>query len=85
MTKPADIPQGVWDAAMAFDSGLFSGHRGLYVDDAARLIMAERERCAKLAEGWSVPTQPMHERTKVWRTWEISDAIAAAIRADGQP
>ncbi len=47
--KPADIPADVWKAAEAFDAGLFSGHRGLYLEDFARAILAERERCAEQA------------------------------------
>lgn len=44
--KPADIPQDVWKAAHA----VFSASIGDGPEPIARAIMAERERCAEVAE-----------------------------------
>lgn len=56
--KPDDIPQDVWDVAEAVRGRVFNAMHdddGRLTDndpaeDIARAIMAERERCAKIAE-----------------------------------
>lgn len=60
MSKPADIPQDVWNAAeTAFDlmlcncieaSGTSKQFRIDSIEPHARAILAERERCAKVCE-----------------------------------
>lgn len=42
MTRPADIPQDIWDAANATNHILLPSG----VEKIARAILAERERCA---------------------------------------
>ena len=45
MSHPTDIPSDIWDAAVAA-----THYEGVTLDEAiARAIMAERERCAKIA------------------------------------
>lgn len=59
MTKPDDIPQDVWEAASDAHHELTNSHAANETI-IARTIMAERERCASMAErigkkwGWSV-------------------------------
>lgn len=43
MSKPEDIPQDVWEAAGTIINGA-----GNWREDLSRLILAERERCAKV-------------------------------------
>lgn len=60
MTKPADIDQATWDKAeSAFDlmlcncieaSGTTERLRADSIEPLARAILAERERCAKIAD-----------------------------------
>jgi len=48
MQKPDDIPQDVWETAQ---SSIAEGMRSTNIPEAvARAILAERERCAKVAE-----------------------------------
>ncbi|MFD1944691.1 hypothetical protein [Paradevosia shaoguanensis] len=48
MTKPDDIPQDVWETAQ---SSIAEGMRSTNIPEAvSRAILAERERCAKVAE-----------------------------------
>jgi hypothetical protein len=41
----------------------------------------ERERCALVAQNWRPAPMPPMEIRGSWRTWEVSDSIASAIRA----
>jgi hypothetical protein len=45
-----DIPQDVWDAALELWGVLFT-NRPSDIEEIARAILAERERCANIAEG----------------------------------
>lgn len=52
MTKPDDIPQDVWDAAVAVGDLIPNGDGDavtVCTGDIARAILAEREACASLA------------------------------------
>lgn len=77
MEKPDYISREAWNAALVVDAGLLSGHRGLYVDDIARAIMAavaeERNECA--GRILSQRYVPLDMRTQ----------LAAAIRKRGEP
>ncbi|TBW33579.1 hypothetical protein EYW49_20065 [Siculibacillus lacustris] len=67
-----DIPEDVMRAARAVAKGMFDP---IDVEEIARAILAERERCAKIAEGWEATMR---------RGQYIDDAlksVAAAIRA----
>lgn len=105
MSKPDDIPKDVWDATDVIAEPLLGRHERGWVmwplvwparEIAARAVMAERERCAKIAEG-----QTYKERYRTWAWWlplrdgtrgnvsqqsemaRHADDIAAAIR-EGQ-
>ena len=50
MNRSEDIPQDVWDAAEAVETDINGPDHSAYSHAAiARAIMAERERCARLA------------------------------------
>lgn len=77
---PADIPQDVWDAAAKVDippamSGPYNW-RAVLREAIARAILAERERCAKIAEGF--------DRNRDWVPGSIFDRlyreVATSIR-----
>lgn len=56
MNKPDDIPQDVWDdAERRLGDRFLLGARDAAVEIIARAIMAERERCAKVAEDYDGP------------------------------
>lgn len=74
MSKPDDIPQDVWDEGVKeaqhfvqwLDAGNSTGSLSPHAveglaDSIARAIMAERERCAKVAEIWRTVI-PMWDR-----------------------
>jgi hypothetical protein len=49
--KPDTIPQDVWDAALSVVDAIDGlGYAKIHTDKVARAILAERERCADLAE-----------------------------------
>lgn len=52
MSRPEDIPQDVWDRAAFAVCGFLAVNRVSFapVERTARAILAERERCAKVAE-----------------------------------
>lgn len=50
MTKPDDIPQDVWETAALCWNTMPSGASDAGTAYIARAILAERERCAKVAE-----------------------------------
>jgi hypothetical protein len=89
-TKPDDIPQDVWDAALQV---MREHHRGTtarsqaewdrYAIIGARGIMAERDRCARIAESWTEAQQPIVERSKTYSLHDVADEIAASIRKGG--
>lgn len=73
MSRPQDIPESVWEEAERwFDIAVSpSAEPRVYrpaVDSIARAILAERERCAKIADAFA------HRDT--------GREIAAAIRGD---
>lgn len=72
MTKPDDIPQDIWDAAIKSVRSAWR-RKSNAAEGCARAIMAEREACALVAENYfsgnPFPT--------------TSGAIAAAIRNRG--
>jgi hypothetical protein len=96
MTKPDNIPQDVWSAAEdAFDtllcndiraSGTSEQFRIDSITPVARAILAERERCAKMADA---------ERDRHWLNYQnggqnrdlfyttAAENVAAAIRNGG--
>jgi hypothetical protein len=82
MSRPDDIPQDVWDAA---ERAYVHDDYFEQVEMTARAILAERERCAKVAE--ILPKCAMtnsHNATPEF-TFSIgaaaqASAIAAAIR-----
>lgn len=85
MAKPDDIPQDVWEAAFTahFNEPLTDKTEaammpldGLMVRQTARAIIAERERCSKIAED---DRAPYHGKPKSIAR-ETSLAIAQAIR-----
>lgn len=89
MTKPDDIPQDVWDAAEdAFDtllcndiqaSGTAAQFRIDSITPVARAILAERERCARLAD----PVEPRgdwHASAYEKQAYDLRVNIAASIR-----
>lgn len=53
MTRPTDIPQGVWDAALRLvrdsyiKTDMVDGDEEILAADVARSVMAEREACAE--------------------------------------
>ena len=79
--KPDDIPQDVWDAGedhLRRYSYLLSS-----TEIVARAILAERERCAKIAGGY-VPLQIRAISADADRvTPKVAADIAAAIRKGG--
>lgn len=89
MSRPEDIPQDIWDKAIEIDCGFLSGHRGLYVEDIARAIMAakaeEREAIqALLAHGAPhSPRRYIYDNTADRRIWAC-DQLDAAIRKRGE-
>lgn len=86
--KPDDIPEDVWEVAEnSLDlmlcncigaSGSTEQLRADSISDLSRAIMAERERCAKIAEGF--------EQTRDWVPGSLYDTlrreVAAAIRQE---
>lgn len=81
--KPDDIPQDVWDAASAVYAQLTvdvgEWHDKVHI---ARAILAERERCAKLAEREGVyPELNVAGGGPEW--YRHAQRIAAAIRKGG--
>ena len=51
MTRPSDVSQEAWDAASAVvgpPDGI--GYAKVFTESIARAIMAETERCAKIAD-----------------------------------
>lgn len=50
-----DFPADVLATAQTIDAGFFTGHRGMYVEDIARAILAERERINALIEKKAQP------------------------------
>lgn len=76
MTKPDDIPQNVWDVAhgiaMDLPARIQTVHRAFAASVIARAILAERERCAKIARSFD-------DRTDILK---ISGyGVSAAIRS----
>lgn len=84
MTKPDDIPQDVWDAAVAEVTG---DDTRLSLVVISRAILAERERCAKVADA---------ERDRHWLNYQngghnldlfyttAAENVGAAIRKGAQ-
>lgn len=79
MSKPYDIPQDIWDTAYEalhplikeqYKTSPFSmtQHLGM-----ARAILAERERCARLAETRSPDDDSLD--------WQVRQQVAKTIRA----
>lgn len=82
MAKPDDIPQDVWDAAsevVGTIDGL--GYAKVHTDKIARAILAERERCAEIAETGAGWIGDYHRTPKA----SMTGAIAAAIRKGPTP
>lgn len=72
MTRPADISQDVWEAAQAaIRASQDDGTSG-----CVRAILAERERCAKVAESYGGRI-----RLGGINAWHGASTIARAIRA----
>lgn len=95
MSKPEDIPQDVWDAAdgttnrisselvKALTGGTEATADGLIQAHVARAIMAERERCAKIAALYVFsPEAADHSSQAVANNAGMN--IAAAIRKGAQ-
>jgi len=95
MTKPDDIPQDVWvDAGIelagrripASDTEVADTIAGWAREIASRAILAERERCAKIAEdfeclGRLLPFASDAENNAAHTgQYEAAERIAAAIR-----
>lgn len=82
MSKPDDIPADIWDAC----SELASQPRAIgeffqknYIEPIARLVAAERERCAGIAEEDLRTAKAIEHVYKP--TWFVrAEEIAAAIR-----
>lgn len=80
MGKPDDIPQDVWDAANAINGILTPTG----VAKIARLLLAERERCAKVADRYTGARFVRQSREltthEVYEVKIFARLIAAAIR-----
>lgn len=54
MNRPDDIPEDVWGVALTLDARIRVPHMGGYdkgrIEPIARAILAERQRCACIAE-----------------------------------
>lgn len=93
--KPDDIPQDVWDKAMAVAAEM-EVHAALSTTTAAkgqviaRAIMAEREACARQAEAeqlnGDIPAGTTVRDVKIMIAMveETAKSIAAAIRQRGE-
>lgn len=71
MSKPDDIPQDVWDSAEDQLRGL--SYLLSSTEIVARVILAETERCAKIADSWP-NLHPI-----------LQEEISAAIRTHQSP
>lgn len=76
--KPDDIPQDVWDYAEIALKFVPSGDDNAQIDSVSRAILAECERCAKVAEKHDSPGQ-MWATAKLAAGYAVRD-ISAAIR-----
>jgi hypothetical protein len=86
MSKPDDIPQDVWDAAInAASAAVREDDPGFYItkratdvlmEASARAILAERERCAVIAD--TAAGDASWQDSTDWAL--IADKIADAIR-----
>jgi hypothetical protein len=82
VSKPDDVPQDVWDAAVKAELVVEDeftdlndwNSRDVATDIIARAIMAERERCAKIADAHAAENWSMTEEE------HAAQVIAAAIR-----
>lgn len=82
LLKPDDIPQDIWNAAVeAVATAYDEGEATITV---ARALLARQEHCALIAQNWQPKPMPPTEIRGPWRTWEVSDAIAASIRKDAE-
>lgn len=86
--KPDDIPQDVWDAVEAIMAEVDAG-ADLSTEECISLaILAERERCAKVAET-CISRTPREGRKTLYKSQEIavyaSDMVAEAIRKGWRP
>lgn len=90
MSKPEDIPQDVWDAADAVLDG--NAWNPIRTEAIARTIMAERERCAKVAGDYIISGNSIHPDVPFERLADSTITIAhttcqhvaAAIRKGAQ-
>ena len=90
MSKPDDIPQDVWDAAVPLALQYvewlipaphdYAGSEDVLTKVIARAIMVERERCAKVADDYP-SRDPAGDGNGYW----AAEEIAAAIRGGAQP
>lgn len=79
VSKPEDVPQDVWDAVSAINDILLPSG----VAKIARLVMAERERCAKVCENQAQQflspqysfNQPLGSFLERFACGECADAI----------
>lgn len=82
MGKPDDIPQDVWDAtdkpAFRVALDVVAGQKWDIRPTIARAILAERERCAKVAEATRADETDDDPWSSGWRV--ACNNIAAAIR-----
>jgi hypothetical protein len=94
--RPEGISQQAWDEAeneiatsLTWLFPVASDHephaRFILTATIARAIMAATERAALIAQNWQPPKQDITEPTKLYRPFEVADAIAAAIRQGSQP
>lgn len=79
MSKPDGIPQDVWDAAREATGGWMaageSESNAALVQSVGRAIVAERERCAKIADAYAYGGSG---------SFNAPIEIAAAIRKGGE-
>jgi hypothetical protein len=76
--KPADIPDDVWDAAEAVEAFVPNFYlQSEAVEQIARAILAERERCAKIAREFFPPAHTYASENA--DIYHAQDSAAAAI------
>ena len=90
--KPEDIPQDVWDTAERCWTFVMDETHGApdEIEQIARAILAERERCAKVAEGTAAAAKACeaeNSETAIYHRIyaDIATGIAADIRNGTQP
>jgi hypothetical protein len=99
MSKPEDVPQGVWESALSWASVIDQGmvaedwypvwQKELLVETIARAIMTESDRCAKIAEtvvveAFLIEDLAKEDDTHIEGRDFMRDHISQAIRNGGK-